>query len=215
MHNHKPTAAALQLVIEAFDRAPFVAKSGARGINLHIDAGPNSIMKLRSTTWGDTLSKVHSWPEKNVNFYNSGTDKNGQWIEPDKIKDNPINGFMKTDRARIFRYCLCVHQLNVNISPTFIGKARAPIPNSDFLISWGSQVFTGINWAVNAMHEPGHCLGLNHGGDQVNAADTFNNKPNYLSIMNYNFCQRITEEWYHWNRRLLRTSFALPQSHQP
>ncbi|OCK97294.1 uncharacterized protein K441DRAFT_656011 [Cenococcum geophilum 1.58] len=37
------------------------------------------------------------------------------------------------------------------------------------------------------MHEPGHCLGLNHGGDQVNAADTFNNKPNYLSIMNYNF----------------------------
>ena len=94
---------------------------------------------------------------------------------------------MKTGRARIFRYCLCVHQLNVNISPTFIGKARAPIPNSDFLISWGSQVFTDINWAVNAMHKLGHCLGLNHGGDQVNAADTFNNKPNYLSIMNYNF----------------------------
>ena len=47
-HNHKPTAAALQLMVEAFDRAPFVAKSGARGINLHIDAGPDSIMKLPS-----------------------------------------------------------------------------------------------------------------------------------------------------------------------
>jgi hypothetical protein len=46
-HNHKPTAAALQLMIEAFDRAPFVAKSGALGINLHIDAGPG-IMKLPS-----------------------------------------------------------------------------------------------------------------------------------------------------------------------
>ena len=36
------------------------------------------------------------------------------------------------------------------------------------------------------MHELGHNLGLNHGGDQGND-DAFNFKPNYLSIMNYSF----------------------------
>ncbi len=34
------------------------------------------------------------------------------------------------------------------------------------------------------MHELGHNLGLQHGG-----ADDWNNKPNYLSVMNYLFQQ--------------------------
>jgi uncharacterized repeat protein (TIGR01451 family) len=39
------------------------------------------------------------------------------------------------------------------------------------------------------MHELGHALGLGHGGLNAlnNSADTVNNKPNYLSVMNYSF----------------------------
>jgi hypothetical protein len=37
-------------------------------------------------------------------------------------------------------------------------------------------------WAALSMHELGHNFGLLHGG-----ADCFNNKPNYVSVMNYRF----------------------------
>jgi uncharacterized repeat protein (TIGR01451 family) len=44
------------------------------------------------------------------------------------------------------------------------------------------SVGTRQNEAGTFMHEFGHALGLNHGG-----ADTLNDKPNYLSVMNYTF----------------------------
>ena len=67
-----------------------------------------------------------------------------------------------------------------------MGKSR-DIEASDFLLTLGgpgateparSREFV----ADTFMHELGHNLGLHHGG-----SDDINDKPNYLSIMNYRF----------------------------
>ena len=46
----------------------------------------------------------------------------------------------------------------------------------------GESVGTRTQQAGTLMHEFGHSLGLHHGGN-----DELNNKPNYLSVMNYSF----------------------------
>src|SRR6185503_16540353 len=77
------------------------------------------------------------------------------------------------------------------------------IPGVNFFVSlggigttgfgcWGAHPVNGFSVGTQAqqagtlMHEYGHVLGLRHGG-----GDGVNNKPNYLSVMNYSWqaCQ--------------------------
>src|SRR5262249_44094482 len=78
------------------------------------------------------------------------------------------------------------------------------VPGSDFVVALGNQSeqttknacgWGAYSWdlrecygeyqAAVFMHELGHSLGLDHGG-----TDDVNNKPNYLSIMNYSYAYR-------------------------
>jgi YVTN family beta-propeller protein len=66
------------------------------------------------------------------------------------------------------------------------GLANFYADSQDFLVSFGD--FAGGNGTTRNqsgtfMHELGHSLGLDHGGDE----DDINHKPSYLSVMNYNF----------------------------
>lgn len=61
---------------------------------------------------------------------------------------------------------------------------RAELFGNDFVVTMGN-VTTASSWLTNRqastfMHELGHNLGLQHGGDE-----NTNYKPNYLSVMNY------------------------------
>ena len=81
------------------------------------------------------------------------------------------------------RYCVFAHQL---ATLTDSGLARGE-PSSDFIVSLGAFVEESGStdpWmqAGTFMHELGHTLGLQHGG-----GDLTNRKPNYLSVMNYDF----------------------------
>ncbi|MFG2814415.1 hypothetical protein [Streptomyces sp. NPDC048410] len=108
----------------------------APGINLHVDAGPNSVM-------------------------------------------NDVGGFTGTGRAPIFHYAISAHNLQAGTPSSGI----APTPGSDLIVSLGSfanQVGTVAEQAGTFLHELGHNLNLEHGGDQ-----NVNNKPQYYSVMNY------------------------------
>lgn len=82
------------------------------------------------------------------------------------VRENKAE-YMLPGRSRVFRYMWWA-----NI-PGLCGTAFRP--GSEFLAkgSCGASTF---------VHELGHNLGLAHGG-----GDTDNNKPNYLSVMNYSF----------------------------
>jgi hypothetical protein len=176
-HSHALSAAAIKTVVTAFANSPFKSRTGSIGINLHVDAGPNSIMNFATNqTWG-ALSRARQLTE--VTNLGTGGINNYNWTAFDAIK-NAVGGFKSTGRTAIFRYAISAHQIS-NLSNS--GVARA-IPGSDFIISLASISLTPTDnqLAGTFMHELGHNLGLQHGG-----GDGVNNKPNYISIMNYLF----------------------------
>ena len=45
-HSHALSAAAIKTVVDAFANSPYVSRNGSVGINLHVDAGPTSILNF-------------------------------------------------------------------------------------------------------------------------------------------------------------------------
>ena len=185
-HSHKPTAAALQTVIDAFESAPVTNPDGTTGIHIHIDAGSDTIMNpVTGDLWG-SLSRADALAHQD----DLGTGGTGgipyDWSAFDAIKGVGVPGSFSVERGDVFHYCIFAHDLSAVLTSTS-GISR-DLPASDFIVSLGS--WSGSTGTVNQqagtlMHEFGHNLGLRHGGD-----DHRNFEPNYLSVMNYSFQTR-------------------------
>ncbi len=190
-HTHKLSNDAIRKVVKAFADAPFKSRSGSTGINLHIDAGSDSLLDINTnTTWG-ALSKARQVTE--VAQLGTGTINAYRWNakNPDTGATDPgtffdgikseSGGFQSTGRAAIFRYCVMGHGIS-NLSNSGIARG---IPGSDFILSLAATCGltpTTDQQAHTFMHELGHNLGLFHGG-----GEDINWKPNYVSIMSYAF----------------------------
>ena len=91
------------------------------------------------------------------------------------------NAHFAPARRDIFHYCVWGH----NFDGVTNGGRSFGIPSDSFVVTLGSfsnQVGSLMNQASVFMHELGHNLGLKHGGFEDQ-----NNKPNYLSVMNYSY----------------------------
>ena len=174
--NFKPLPRALKLVADAFATAPVENPDLKPGINLHVDNGRDSIMKP-GATWGDlsesgdvpfeTTTGVYSDPPANDNY---------DWSAIDAAK---LAHFGPAGRSAVFHYALFCNNYAGSDSS---GLSRG-IPANDFIVALGDIGGGTLNQQAGTfMHEFGHNLGLLHGG-----GDDINNKPNYLSIMNYAF----------------------------
>src|SRR5678815_1303403 len=89
------------------------------------------------------------------------------------------------------RFVLFAHNLVGNPSGGSSSSGCSEVGGDDAVVSLGSFVSTVVNGishprgttdqqAGTFLHEFGHLLGFQHGGD-----DTNNNKPNYRSVMSY------------------------------
>ena len=154
--NLAPSASAMRLVYNAFR---------SHGINLHIDAGPNSTDFVTGRQWG-SLSGGNEVPYQNI------FDINTSW-------ESTVNSNFSDNRYSVFKHCLFLDQFDGTTS----GIAN-DIPGQYFIVANQDWVFNGGDTSVAGtfMHELGHTLGLCHGG-----CDHEHYKPNYLSIMNYAF----------------------------
>ncbi|MDF2736630.1 MAG: hypothetical protein K0S93_486 [Nitrososphaeraceae archaeon] len=172
-HSHKPSQGSIDEVIEMFNNAPVAAVSDqdcpydgfprkSTGINLIVDID-------------DSISEINP-----IDF---ARDTNGNPADDfNTIRDNHFDPNLKP----YFHYNLWAHQFRFGDGTIASNTGIAEHHGNDFIVSYGGiplgfilgQIGEGGTFA----HELGHNLGLDHGG-----GDDTNCKPNYLSIMNYNF----------------------------
>lgn len=160
-HTHAPTAAAITTLTASYAGGTVTNPDGRNGVTLH----PQVDEQLPH--------------QANCAFDNTcyGPIKNANYGTPAE-RANPNARLAK---RLAYRYSLWAHNQSANNSTSGISNQ----PSADTEITLGSfpfQVGTTLQQAGVFMHELGHDLGLGHGG-----SDQINNKPNYLSVMNYTF----------------------------
>lgn len=168
-HSHRPKAAAITAAIQAFAAAPDTNPDGTTGINLHVDVS-NSVAHRNTVFIPGTGCPQGGAADGNF----------------DTIKADPANFGPSNPRRFAYHYNLWAHQQPGGSTSSGCGE----LPGNDFIVTFGSWNLgtTNANTGTVAqetgtvMHELGHNLNLQHGG-----ADGTNNKPNYLSVMNYTF----------------------------
>ncbi|MEZ5245383.1 MAG: hypothetical protein R2707_09830 [Acidimicrobiales bacterium] len=160
-HSHRPSAAAVDRVVQAFADAPVTNPDGTSGIDLVVDYGQGASLMTSGTVITDETAPIGS--------INGGV--NGAEFAAIKA------AHFHPAREGYFHYSLHIHRYNT--SSTSSGQAE--VSGDDLIVSL--QCFDGLtNTSNTLMHELGHNLGLRHGGDE-----TTNHKPNYNSVMNYRF----------------------------
>ncbi|MCY1043230.1 hypothetical protein OV208_18075 [Corallococcus sp. bb12-1] len=126
---------------------------------------------------GSTGIALHLVADQQIAAADVDLDLNPVWTDFDVIKAKYFNA----RRAPFFHYLLVADHYDGGGSS---GISRG-IPAHDFIMTlgnWGTPGGTEQQQAGTLMHELGHNIGLMHGGNE-NA----NYKPNYLSLMSYNY----------------------------
>jgi len=172
MTGHMPSSAAINSVVAAFGIAPVRGVPGGplNGIALHVitderiahtnliayDTGTPSFLSLKTSYFGTSTERASVAPAD-------------------------VQKLLEAKR-QFFHYAMFIHQDTNALS----GSGYGDRPGNDIVISLGGgfvgHVGSNDQQAGTLMHELGHNLGLDHGG---NNAD--NCKPNYPSVMNYLF----------------------------
>ena len=162
-HSHRPDPAAVAAVVTSFANANVANPDGSTGITLHVDVS-------------NAVRHQNFLIIPNACF--TGTAGTGF----DAVKADPANFGPNNPRRFAYHYGLFTHRQATN---DLGSSGCAELPGNDFQVSlgaWPGQNGTIMQQAGTLMHEFGHNLNLQHGG-----GDSVNFKPNYLSVMNYQF----------------------------
>lgn len=199
--SHQPDPAALHDVTNAFAAAPVLNTDLTSGIRLHtlVDASLPEITPLSFGGSGPgTFHDLRYGNDGRGNPVPCGTGPGVGSFGAAADRASPNCANIIGAKSLVFRYALFGHDYAEDPGSSGI----ADLAGNNFMVtlgSWNSRALlrNGGRRAVEAgsfMHELGHSLGLCHGGADLKpggadcsaAADT-NNKPNYLSVMNYLF----------------------------
>lgn len=206
-HSHCPAQNVVQDVVQAFANAQVGNPDGSSGIELHVDVGniygqglnvatnvPRTPGGAATGTFGNYGSTTQI-PEMGLTVldFDGATGNAGVDIKTVRAAN------MDAKRFLIMRYGLFGHQTNARAATgdctsglangdifmvTLGGTDAASSPNPCWTVPAGGSQSLGNRQeqAGTLMHEFGHTLALGHGG-----GDGDNNKPNYLSVMNYSY----------------------------
>lgn len=156
-HSHRPTDAAVTRLKTAFASSPVTNPDGTTGVNIVVDKGQGGVF-----TGGTVVPDADGVLSLGVNSNEFVAIKNANFA---------------ANRVGYFHYVLLPHRYN----QTSGSSGQAELPGNDLIVSLYCAN-SDTNVANTIMHELGHNLGLHHGGN----VDT-NYKPNYNSVMNYQF----------------------------
>jgi uncharacterized repeat protein (TIGR01451 family) len=156
-HSHRPSLSALQLVSDAFARAP---------------AGPIIVHFVLD----DAL------PEVDPLVVTSG---DGAFPFAEYVTDH-FDHSSQVFRYALFAHTYMIDGSASTSSGLALGQVMI-VSLGGFRDQDGRPIGTVLEQAGTLMHELGHTLGLTHAGGPEGRDDAFNFQPNYLSVMNYSF----------------------------
>ncbi len=170
MTGHTPTG--LTPVVTTFSSAFVPNPDGTTGINLHLQIDETNLPL--SSGW-----LISNWPPQFDTYKN-------QYFGSPAERGSPNATQILTAKRTAFRYCLYA---NTSLSGTTGTDGAAGLARDhhadDFLVFKG-MINSSQYERLVFIHELGHCLGLGHGGINVDGTpDQINYKPNYISVMNY------------------------------
>ncbi|MEY4582234.1 MAG: hypothetical protein RL701_6937, partial [Pseudomonadota bacterium] len=116
------------------------------------------------------------------------------WAEVEAIKTTHF----QAELATYFHYALFADRIKDSNGMEGYSGIASGLPGHTAIVSlggnWATQTVVSdlYKQAGTLMHELGHTLGLHHGGHEIMSDGSLvssqaNNKPNYLSVMNYNY----------------------------
>ncbi len=172
-HTHRPSTEAIQSVVDAF---------AAHGIALHIHPGHHRLEHHSVITF-DTFENPTCHGPDAVGFYSLKA-KN---FDPKRRLAYHYAVFGHDLQCDSLRGCGSCPSQN-GFPAVFLATGQAELPGNDLIVATGpffelGFVPTPIQEAGLFMHELGHNLGLQHGGNE--SYPEF--KPNYLSVLNPSF----------------------------
>lgn len=141
-HVHCPTAAAVELVVQAFADAPVANPDGTTGIQLHVDMG---------TRFGaGTVTSVTGLGGVTGTYGDIGAGGGGQLINEagntvlslNPSSSNPTMWDVKSmaaNRADIFHYALFAHQIDTRSASGDCTSGQGELPGNDFFVSLGGR----------------------------------------------------------------------------
>ncbi len=158
-HSHRPTQAMAIGIAASYAAAPVNNPDGSTGIDLIQDFGQGGLF-----TGGNRVLDANA-------LLSGGLDVGSEFYQHKSENFSPL-------RQNYFHYALLVHRYNYSTNGS---SGLAEFNGDDLIISLACYgVLENVRNTV--VHELGHNLGLQHGGDE-----SCNFKPNYNSIMNYRY----------------------------
>jgi hypothetical protein len=201
-HSHGPRKDTIDRVVAAFANAPLSNPDGTAGVQLHVDVGD-----LYGT--GATFPVVG--PAGAVGTYGdfgggnaiveAGNEVIDAFFSPKgsgtKFADLEANHY-DLNRGLVFRYAIFGHQTNARAAANDCTTGAIDPENRQFLVTLGGvdaggqpcfgteagfSIGSSLEQSGTFMHDLGHALNLLHHG----GLDDIDRKPNYLSVMNFDF----------------------------
>lgn len=157
---------ALQLVRKAFREAPVGNPSGPDGVALHY-TDPANVEVIGGIADPFPYDNAAALAAKSAHF----TNPEDFFSHPEAVDE------IRQAKLGAYRWAFFAGDIEDDVA----GYATAP---GEYMVFSGPHMgaIDDRFAASTFMHELGHTLGLDHGGD-----DEVNFKPNYVSVMNYNF----------------------------
>jgi len=189
MTGHKPKKSAISDLAYAFRSSGYQPNSVSGvspGINLHVQLDENVTHATQISSSGTLTNpgfdqlKVYWFGTKDERGTTSGVDNTyptianyaSQWFKTSGLRDV---------KSQVFHYILFAHGLAGCTGSCSSGHSE--MPGNDIVItlaSFDNMIGTLDQQEGTIMHEIGHNINLNHGGNEIE-----NCKPNYLSVMSY------------------------------
>jgi hypothetical protein len=170
MAGRKPDPQSLANVRTVFQSVPnkyLNNPDGMNGINLVVDL-EDMKSPIDNVAWADP-----PWPEflaaKAAQFGTDSERKDSNWVN------------IREAKRLVYRYCIFANIFGTGDDGGY-ARASSGAPTNDFLVAVGDAITLPQVVMFESgifMHELGHTLGLQHGGNEDK-----NYKPNYYSIMN-------------------------------